>query len=664
MRRAIFALCGLLLPASLASAAPPSAEGMALARKFGALESIQQASLSPDGNRVALIGWVSGVQVITIADLVAGGTPKQILGTDPKDGRLSWCSWATDTRLICQVRIIDNDAGKLIGFSRMIAINSDGTKLVRLSVDINSRSMGIMQDGGGVIDWDIAGSPGTVLMTREFIPEHTTGTIISHSEAGLGVEKVDTLTLKRSRVEPPRGDVFEYISDGHGSVRIMGTQRSTDQGYLRGNLIYFFRQPGSREWQPLSTVNSGDAGNGGFEPIAVDRSRNVVFGFDGKDGRNALYSIALDGSNRRELILARTDVDIDGLVRIGRDDRVVGATYATERRATDFFDPELKKLSAALGKALPGKPSVSVVDASIGESKLLLVAWSDTNPGVYYTYDKETRQLAEVLAVREELRGQGLAQMQPITYTAADGTVIPAYLTLPPGSTGKGLPAIVMPHGGPGARDEWGFDWLVQFFAARGYAVLQPNFRGSTGYGAAWYQRNGFKSWQVAIGDVNDAGRWLVKQGITTPAKLGIVGWSYGGYAALQSSVLDPDLYQAIVAIAPVTDLERLRQESEGFTNYNLVDQFIGRGAHVKEGSPAQKAAVIKAPVLLFHGTLDQNVGVGESRLMEDRLKAAGKRVTYVEFAGLDHQLGNAAARTRLLSESDAFLREAFGLAP
>jgi dipeptidyl aminopeptidase/acylaminoacyl peptidase len=238
-----------------------------------------------------------------------------------------------------------------------------------------------------------------------------------------------------------------------------------------------------------------------------------------------------------------------------------------------------------------------------------------------YLFDKATRRMEEILPVRENLKGMTLATMQPVSFPAGDGTMIPGYLTVPPGSSGKGLPAIVMPHGGPGSRDEWGFDWLVQFFAARGYAVLQPNFRGSAGYGSNWYQKNGFKSWRVAIGDVNDAGRWLVKEGIAAPDKLGIVGWSYGGYAALQSAVLDPDLFKAIVAIAPVTDLDRLRQESEAFTNYRLVDQYIGRGPHIEEGSPARNAARIKAPVLLFHGTLDANVGVGESRLMDERLR-------------------------------------------
>ena len=196
----------------------------------------------------------------------------------------------------------------------------------------------------------------------------------------------------------------------------------------------------------------------------------------------------------------------------------------------------------------------------------------------------------------------------------------------------------------------------------RGYAVLQPNYRGSTGYGADWYKKNGFKSWRLAIGDITAAAHWLTARGIAAPGKLAIVGWSYGGYAALQAGATEPDLFKAIVAVAPVTDLERLREQSRDFTNFRLVDAFIGHGPHVAEGSPSNNAAAIKAPVLLFHGDRDLNVNIAQSRLMEDKLKGAGKAVTLAVFPGLDHQLAAAAARTQLLADSDAFLRKALGL--
>ena len=361
-------------------------------------------------------------------------------------------------------------------------------------------------------------------------------------------------------------------------------------------------------------------------------------------------------------MLGRPDADVDDLIRIGRSRRVVGASYATERRNSEFFDPELKRLRTSLAKAVPNLPLIDFVDASNDEGKLLLFAGSDTNPGVFYLFDKATKQLNELLPLRAELGAIALGAMTPVTIPGPDGVSIPGYLTLPPGSTGKNIPAIVMPHGGPAARDEWGFDWLAQFFAVRGFAVLQPNFRGSAGYGEAWFEKNGFQSWKTAIGDVNAAGKWLQAQGIAAPGKLAIFGWSYGGYAALQSAVLDPDLFKAIVAIAPVTDLDRLREESREFSNFWIVDKFIGQGAHIREGSPAQNAAKIRAPVLLWHGDKDQNVGVAESRLMADRLRDAGKQVTYVEFPGLDHQLADDAARTRILAESDAFLRKSLGL--
>lgn len=646
-----------------ASAVPALASAQSQdARNFGAREFVQQISLSPDGTQVAMIEPLAGRgDALVVANLQTGAS-KAVLTASGDPDRLTSCRWASSTRIVCNIYIIEQ-LDKKLAFTRMVSLNADGSDFKLLSKRTSATALDITQSGGDIIDWGPDGSDGSVLMTTMFVPEHSTGTHLANTREGMGVELVDTTTLKRRSVEQPRGNASEFISDGHGNVRILGVAETRGGGINTGRYTYSYRMPDSREWKKLGElVADGGGGYAGFNPYAVDREANLVYGFDGNEGRLALYSIALDGSLTRKLVFAHPQVDVDGLVRIGRQRRVVGVSYATDKRSTEFFDPELRKLRVALGKALPGKPLVTFVDATADEKKLLLFAAGDTDPGTYYVYDKTSRQLAEIMPSRPELAKTGLSPMRAVNFPAADGTSIPGYLTLPPGSDGKNLPAIVMPHGGPGSRDEWGFDWLVQFYAARGFAVLQPNFRGSTGYGDSWFQKNGFQSWRTAIGDVNDGGRWLVAQGIATPDKLAVVGWSYGGYAALQSPALDPDLFKAIVAIAPVTDLETLRSEALGFTSYDMVSKFIGSGPHVKEGSPAQNAQKIKAPVLMFHGDRDLNVGIGESRLMASKLRGAGKSVELVEFKGLDHQLEDNGARAQMLDKSDAFLRTALKL--
>lgn len=649
--------------ASLSLRGPTLAADGTASAAFGAREYIQQVSLSPEGKQVAMVtpNASRGAKLVIVD--IASGASKTILVSSGDPERLLGCRWSTETRLVCRIYAVMKNAENKVTYTRVLALNNDGGDMKMVTDPGNNRSIGVAQEGGEVIDWSVDASASAVLMTRYYLPEMTTNTRTAREDEGLGVERVDTVSLARRAVEKPYPNAVEYISDGQGMVRILGLRptRGTS-GYAGARTVYLYRQEGKRDWLPLSQVASGPTGGYiGFNPYAVDAKLNIAYGFDGKDGRQALYKVSLDGSLTKELVLARPDVDITGLVRIGRQDRVVGASFVTDRRQTEFFDPDLRKLGAALSKALPGRV-ITFVDASADETKLLLFAGGDSDPGVYYLFDKTTRKLQDLTAARPQLEAYKLATVKAVTYPAADGTQIPAYLTVPAGSDGKNLPAIVMPHGGPSARDEWGFDWLAQFFAHQGYAVLQPNYRGSAGYGADWFQKNGFQSWRTAIGDVSDGGRWLVKHGIAKPGKLAIVGWSYGGYAALQSSVVDPDLFKAVVAIAPVTDLETLRGEFLNFTNYLQVSAFIGKGPHVTEGSPAQNAAAIKAPVLLFHGDLDANVGIGESRLMERKLKAAGRPVELIEFKGLDHQLDDDTARTQMLGKADDFLRTSLGL--
>ena len=634
------------------------------AAAFGARPSVSGMTLSPDGKSVAYRKPIEGQGSALFTVSLGDSKSKPALAVNGKPERLGHCAWVANDRLACNIyaNLKDPSFG-VESFTRLIAVNVDGTNLKLLSKADTGHNYGMSGWGGGIID-PLPSEDGAVLMARPYVPEVRKGSRFGSDAQGLGVDRIDTRTLDVKRIEPPRPDASEYISDGRGAVRIVGLERlvgASTTTQASGIIDYLYRVPGSKDWNKMGEYNSTE--RTGFDPYAIDAERNVVYGFKKTDGRRALYTVSLDGTLTEHLVYANPNVDVDRLVTIGRQERVVGVSYATDKRHVVYFDPEIKQLLASLAKAIPQQPLLDVVDSSLDGNTLLIFAGSDSDPGVYYLFDKKARRLDTFLVTRAELEGVKLASVKSISYPAADGVMVPAYLTLPPGVTNaKGLPAIVLPHGGPEARDEWGFDWLSQFYASRGYVVLQPQFRGSLGYGDAWFMQNGFKSWRIAIGDVLAAGHWLVDQGIADPQKLGILGWSYGGYAALQSAVVEPGLFKAVVAIAPVTDLAALKQEWRRWSNYRLEEERIGDGPHVREGSPLQNADKIKAPVLLFHAALDRNVSIEESKTMAERIKAVGGRCELVTWDDLDHYLDDSSARALMLRKSEAFLRQGFGM--
>jgi dipeptidyl aminopeptidase/acylaminoacyl peptidase len=626
------------------------------AKAFGAREAVVAARLSPDGSSVMYLTPGPGPKTFAVISNLETGKSSVVIASDGLPESLRWCNYSAPARGVCRIDANVNTLGYLVGIQRLLAMDTDGTNAKLLGQPERYTDAYLRQFDAAVLDWR-NGTDGSILMERQYVPEAgKIGSNIIDTHEGLGVDLVDTQTMRSTTIESPNKFASDYLTDGRGYVRVMTAAEDDHHGQLTGRTKYYYRTADSRDWKTLVDFQKDQ-----FEPLAVDAELNSLYALKRKSGRYALYRIKLDGSLQETLIAENPRFDIDDVVRFGDGQRVIGYTYQGEKGEVIYFDPEFKALAASLSKALPKLPIVEFVDATADGRKLLIYAGSDNDPGRYYLFDRDKKTLNEAMLERPELEGRTLATAQPVTVKAADGAQIPAYLTLPPGKDRKNLPAVVLPHGGPSARDTWGFDFLSQFLAARGYAVIQPQYRGSAGFGLVWENENGFKNWRTAMSDIASSARWLASEGIANPDRIAIFGWSYGGYAALQEAETDPILYKAVIAVAPVTDLQTLKDDARGYTSQNYIEEFVGSGPHVVQGSPLRNAGAIRVPVLLAHGDNDTNVAFRHSEKMYAALEGAGKQVEFLKFPGLDHQLRDANARTLLLTKIGELLDKTIG---
>jgi len=629
------------------------------AAAFGSREAISEATLSPDGTSVLYVTPGPGPKTYAVISNLVTGKSIPMTSSDGSPENLRWCNYSAPDRAVCRVSWNSRDPeGDILGFGRLIAVDLDGKNAKLLGQPSSWYDAGLRQFDGTILDWN-GSRDGTVLMQREYVPEEgKIGSHIVREKQGLGVDSVDTRSIRSLSVEPPKDTASNYMTDERGNVRVMTVPDVNHSGTFSGRVKYLYRTKSSRDWKTLADYADVDSQ---IQPLAVDADIDAVYVLKNKNGRLALYTIKLDGTLAERLVAENPNVDIDDVVRFGDGQRVIGYTFADQSRHAVYFDPEFEALSASLSKALPKLPLVNFVDSSADGRKLLIFAGSDTDPGRYYLFDRDKKTLNEAMLERPELEGRTLAEVKSVTIPGSGGAQIPAYLTLPPGKDPKNLPAVVLPHGGPAARDEWGFDWLPQFFAARGYAVIQPQYRGSAGYGDKWMNENGYRNWQASMADIAASTRWLASQGIADPNREAIVGWSYGGYAALMEAATDPSLYKAVVAIAPVTDLQLYKQDFAHFTSSEMIEQMVGSGPNLVAGSPLQHAAAIQAPVLLVHGDMDTNVRAWHSEKMASALRSAGNSVEFLEYKGLDHQLDDSTVRKEFLTHIGQLLDRTIG---
>jgi dipeptidyl aminopeptidase/acylaminoacyl peptidase len=375
----------------------------------------------------------------------------------------------------------------------------------------------------------------------------------------------------------------------------------------------------------------------------------------------AIWLVPFDGSSPRALI-SDEQRDIGGLIRDPYSQAILGAWSTGSDPQTFWLDNKARSRADSLKKAFGGKEASLLGRSSDGTRVLVSVATHAT-PAVYYLIDY-TKGKADI--VGEEypaLVGATLGEVRELTYKARDGYEIPAFVTLPADAGDKQLPLVVLPHGGPESRDPRAFDWLAQFLASRGYAVLQPQFRGSTGYGEA-HRKAGYRQWgRLMQDDVTDGVKALIDQGRVDPKRVCIVGASYGGYAALAGAAFTPELYACAVSINGVSNLPAMLAFEERYagSESDAVSYWIDHigpktSPDVISKSPSRAAANIRAPVLLLHGVNDSVVPVSQSREMAKALKSLAKPHTLVELLGEDHWLSRSDSRTRVLTEMETFL--------
>ena len=366
------------------------------------------------------------------------------------------------------------------------------------------------------------------------------------------------------------------------------------------------------------------------------------------------------------MLFEHPEVDVDRLMRSDKRKKITGVTFIVDKRHSHFFDEEREQLQKNLEERLPGY-EVVITNSSEDERKVLVRTSSDRSLGAYYYFNLDTNEFMKLADVSPWLNEEELAEMKPITYTSRDGLTIHGYLTLPKGLKPKNLPVVMNPHGGPWARDVWGFNPTVQFLANRGYAVIQVNFRTSTGYGRKFVEA-GFKQWGLAIqDDITDGVHWLIEQGIADSKRVGIYGGSFGGYATLAGVAFTPDLYACGVDYVGTSNLFT---HIKAFPPYwesirAMYYEAVGDPEKDKELyekiSPLFHADKIKVPMLVAQGANDPFVNKAESDQIVEALKKRGIEVEYMVKDNEGHGFRNEENRFDFYRAMERFLGKHLG---
>lgn len=604
---------------------------------FSQLPSYTRPTLSPSGNQIAFIrNYLSPeMAVLTTIDLVTG-KKQYIVRADNIESKIRWFKWANEKTLLVSQKVPIIFRNVKFSKTMISAIDIDGEKPVVRDFTPSGRAeyRGQFQDN-----------------VVSFLPNDPDHILLEIGNASLpGVYKFNIYTQESSRVTKGKLFVESWMADRQGRLRL-GSALNTKTG--EGSIRY--RVGDDDSWHKIFEYNALE--EPGITPLGFAKDPNILYYSAFRGDKKALFKIDLR-SKQSTLVFSDEERDVDGsLIYSKKTNDVIGIRHSNSKDGRVYWDTSIKKFQKSLNAALPDS-SVYLVDFSQDENVYLLYTENDYTPGAYFLGDRKDKSISLLFEQYPLLVPEYLTEHKLVSYTARDGTEIEGYLTLPTDPKGP-VPAILHPHGGPGARDYAGFDYWTSFFANRGYAVFRPNFRGSTGYGYEFAQSQ-MQGWGLTMqDDLTDAAQWLQAERIAKPKEICIVGASYGGYAAAMAAVKTPDTFKCAISFAGVTDLNQLVRDSYKFTNTKFVQKQIGNSrSDLKARSPYYHAEKVKIPMLFIHGENDLIVDVKQSRIMVDELEDYDKPVEYIELENGDHHLSLQKNRHIAFKAMDAFLKK------
>jgi len=610
---------------------------------YGNLPGVEDMSVAPDGKHVAAIATIKGTRQVVITD------EKQRLVTSAPIGesKLRGLWWVSPRILLVRVTATENlgpgFTADMIELGGVIRVSLDGEKPEMVFGNSSAMVRATFgYYGTRVVDGKVFGYFGGVELARS---QRGTGYEFEHGRPSLMEVDLGSMRSRRLAPAPPAGTDRDWLVDRAGKVAATLDVRTG------GN------------WK-ISSPNGGTIATGnhpggkvGLVALGKDGTSLIYSLEDLSDGQHRWYEVPVSGGPATEFL---ADIDVERLFVDPATGHLLGYLPQGKSPKPVLFDAVRQNQLARVYRAFP-KVIVSVSEWAPDFSRFLVRTTGNGDSGTWYTIDMTAKRADPIGYDYPALDSDAVGLISTVAYRASDGLELDGILTLPPGRPAKGLPAVMLPHGGPHSHDEASFDWWAQALASRGYAVFQPNFRGSTNRDEN-FKRAGYGQWGRKMQtDISDGLGELVRQGIVDPKRVCIVGASYGGYAALAGVTLQKGLYRCAVSVAGVSDLGDMywtdyRESGESkMLKRNLTEQ-LGSPSAFAEVSPRKHARGADAPILLIHGKDDTVVPYKQSTAMESALKSANKPVEFVVLREEDHWLSRSATRLQMLEATVAFV--------